>query len=89
MVKDRENLFAVFTRKDFQDLRPNGLSEFRSMLETAEHEFLPKDGPFIGGKECGLADIHAIWVIKWVFQTLEVSKEGGFGQEQFPKVHRW
>ena len=60
------------------------------MLQAAEHEFLTDGGPFIGGsKECTMADIHAIWIIKWLFQTLSLGKEPGFGKEDLPRVYRW
>ncbi|KAK5138778.1 hypothetical protein LTR32_007743 [Rachicladosporium monterosium] len=60
------------------------------MLETAEKEFLSgEEGPFIGGKECGMADLHAVWMVKWALYTIGVAKEPGFGKEAFPKVHAW
>ena len=40
-------------------LRPNALSEWRSILQTIENDFLTDDGPFFGGsQECSVADIH-------------------------------
>ncbi|KAK0873132.1 hypothetical protein LTR87_012114 [Friedmanniomyces endolithicus] len=88
--EDRRELFPIFARPDFATLRQNGLSELRSMLETAEKDFLSgEEGPFIGGKECGMADLHAIWMVKWALQTIGVAKEPGFGKEAFPKVHAW
>ncbi|QIW94690.1 hypothetical protein AMS68_000208 [Peltaster fructicola] len=90
LAKDRENLFPVFARGDFPALRANGLTEIMSMLDCAENEFLTDDGPFIGGKqECGLADIHAIWIVKWLLQTLEVAKEPGFSKKDLPRVYQW
>ncbi|KAK4997724.1 hypothetical protein LTR66_002921 [Elasticomyces elasticus] len=90
MKKDRTELFPIFARDDFASLRPNGLSELRAVLDVAENEFLGDDGPFIGGEQqVGMADVHAVWVIKWVLQTLEISKEKGFGKEDFPRVYRW
>jgi len=67
------------------------------MMETAEKEFLisssgggAEGGPFIRErKECGLADIHAIWMLKWALHTIDVAKEPGFGKQVFPKVHAW
>lgn len=86
--KDRKDLFPVFARADFASLRQNGLSELRSMIETAETEFLSGEGPFIGS-ECGLADIHAMWMIKWALKTIGVGNEPGFDQKAYPKVHAW
>ncbi|KAK3109316.1 hypothetical protein LTR53_017563 [Teratosphaeriaceae sp. CCFEE 6253] len=88
--KDRKDLFPVFARPDFATLRPNALSELRAMLHTAEHDFLAHTaGPFTNGAECSLADIHAIWMLKWALQTIGVAQEPGFGPEAFPRVHRW
>ncbi|KAK5731290.1 hypothetical protein LTR15_001229 [Elasticomyces elasticus] len=88
--KDRKEMFPVFARPDFASLRQNGLSELRSMLDTAENEFLSESqGPFIDGAECGMADIHAIWMIKWALHTIGVAKEPGFDRKAFPKVHAW
>jgi hypothetical protein len=87
--KDRENLFPVFARDDFASLRQNGLSELRSMIETAENEFI-STGPFINGEhEIAMADIHANWIIKWALHTIEVGKEPGFDATSYPKVHAW
>jgi len=81
---------AVFARKDFPTLRQNGLSELRSMMHTAETEFLSGNGPCIGGsEECTLGDIHANWMIKWALHTIDVVKEPGFDASAFPKVHKW
>ncbi|EMC97873.1 hypothetical protein BAUCODRAFT_146481 [Baudoinia panamericana UAMH 10762] len=90
LAKDRANLFPVFAREDFGTLKQNGLSELRSLLTTAENEFLGDGkGPFIDGAECGLADVHAMWMIKWALHTISVAKEPGFDEQAFPKVHRW
>ncbi|KAK5122132.1 hypothetical protein LTR85_004378 [Meristemomyces frigidus] len=87
--KDRKDLFPVFARPDFATLRQNGLSELRSMIETVEADFLSGQGPFIGGDDCGLADIHAMWMIKWALHTIGVAKEPGFDKKAYPKVHAW
>ncbi|KAK3625536.1 hypothetical protein LTR56_020340 [Elasticomyces elasticus] len=36
-----------------------------------------------------MADIHAIWMIKWALHTIGVAKEPGFDRKAFPKVHAW
>lgn len=80
----------MFAREDFPVLKANGLTEIRSMLDCAENEFLTDEAPFIGGKrEIGLADIHAIWIVKWLLQTLDVANEPGFSKSDFPRVYRW
>lgn len=88
LAKDRANLFPIFARKDFATLRQNGLSELRSLLQTAETEFLAA-GPFINGVLLTLADVHAMWMIKWALHTIGVAKEPGFEKAAFPKVHAW
>ena len=88
MAKEREDLFTVFSRPDFAELRPNALAEFRSLLDILETEMLVP-GPWIGGEKCGVADIHAIWMVKWAFQTIGLGEEPGFKKEDFPKVYAW
>jgi len=34
-------------------------------LTTVEEVFL-KNGPFIGGERLGMADVHVVWVLRWV-----------------------
>lgn len=66
------------------------MTEVRAMLETAENEFLTDEGPYLAGhRDCGLADIHAIWIIKWLLQTLKIAQEPGFGKTDLPRVYRW
>ena len=89
LAKDRKELFPVFAREDYSTLQHNANSEFRAMLATVENEFLTGDGPWIGGSEAGLADIHAVWIIKWALKTLEIGNQPGFDKQAFPKVHRW
>lgn len=89
LAKDREKLFAVFSREDFATLKPNGLAEMKCLLDVVENEFLSHGKPWIAGDRCGVADIHAIWIIKWAFETLEIGKEPGFSREDFPRVYRW
>lgn len=88
MAKEREDLFSVFSRSDFTELRPNALAEFRSLLDMLENDCLVP-GPWIGGSTCSVADVHAIWVVKWAFQTLDLGSESGFSKDDFPKVHSW
>ena len=88
MAKEREDLFSIFSRSDFAELRPNALAEFRSLLDVLESEMLVP-GPWIGGERCSVADIHAIWIVKWAFQTLNLGDEVGFKKEDFPRVYTW
>ncbi|OCT49219.1 glutathione S-transferase [Cladophialophora carrionii] len=87
-LKDRAELFSVFNRPDYKQLRPSALAEFRQTLDLVEKDFLAQ-GPWIGGEKCSIADIHASWMIKFVLQTLDVKNEPGFSERDFPKVHAW
>jgi len=87
-LKDREDLFSVFGRPDYVDLRPNSLAEFKSVLDMLENECLVP-GPWINGPKCSVADIHTIWIVKWAFQTVEICSELGFSRDDFPKVYKW
>lgn len=88
MKEDRKELFAVFSRPDYESLRPSALAEFRQMLDIVETDFIGQ-GPWIGGSQCSIADIHASWMIKMVLQTMGVEKEPGFSKQDLPKVHAW
>jgi hypothetical protein len=68
LAKDRADLFPVFAREDFGELQNSARSEFRAFLEGAEGGFLKDgEGPFVGGEqEAGMADVHAVWMVKWV-----------------------
>ena len=87
-LKDRAELFWVFNRPDYKELRPSALAEFRQMLDLVENDFLGK-GAWIGGEKCSIADIHASWMIKFALQTLDTQREPGFSAKDFPKVHAW
>lgn len=88
MRDDGAELFSVFTRPDYESLRPSALAEFRQLLDIVENDFLDQD-PWIGGPKSSIADIHASWMIKMVLQTMEVEKEPGFSRPKLPKVHTW
>ncbi|KAJ9615827.1 hypothetical protein H2200_001904 [Cladophialophora chaetospira] len=87
-LKDRSELFSVFNRSDYDELRPSALAEFRQLLDIVENDFLAA-GPWIGGEKCSIADINASWMIKFALQTLDAQSEPGFSAEDFPKVHAW
>jgi len=90
MQDDRRELFGgLFDREDYATLRPSGLAEMRDLLDTVENQFIGQGGPWINGEKVGVADIHAIWCVKWVLQMLGVDKEPGFSRDDFPKVYRW
>lgn len=89
MQKDRADLFAVFTRPDFADLKPSALAEYKQVLDMVENDFLADGGPWIHGDRCSIADIHASWMIKWAVQTLDVGSEPGFSRDDFPKFYAW
>lgn len=93
LAKDRANLFPVFAREDFGKLQPSARSEFRAFLDGAEEGFLSNTtdaAPFVGGeKEAGMADVFAVWIIKWWVETIGLAEETGHGRNLFPKVWRW
>lgn len=41
------------------------------------------------GDEVGVADIHAMWMVKWSLQTLAVGQDPAFSKEAWPRVWRW
>ena len=89
MQKDREPLFPIFSRNDYAELHVNALSEWGTLLDTIENDFLAHGQQFINGSELGVADIHAMWMVKWSLQTLAVGQDPAFSKEKWPKVWRW
>ncbi|KXT10188.1 hypothetical protein AC579_8199 [Pseudocercospora musae] len=91
-VKDRQTIFPLLTRPDLKTIRPSGLAQFQARLAEFEHQFLSQstpEAPFIGGsKEIGLADIHAIWPIRWALNDLGAKGDGGVGKDVYPKTWR-
>ena len=89
LQEDRSSLFAVFSAQNYEELRPSALAELRTLLDVIENEVLGDGRTFIGGEDLGVADLHAMWMIKWALQTMGVNKEAGFGEEDWPRVFRW
>ena len=91
LAKDRAALFPVFAREDFGILQESARSELRAFLQGAEEGFLraQEEGPFVGGSSCSLADIHAIWMVKWWIETIGLAESTGFGKKEFPRIWRW
>jgi glutathione S-transferase len=91
LAKDREALFPVFAREDFGVLQESARSELRAYWQGAEEGFLrgPADGPFVGGEEKPtMADLYAVWMVKWWFETVGVEC-AGLGKEDVPRIRRW
>ncbi|KAF7189102.1 hypothetical protein HII31_09524 [Pseudocercospora fuligena] len=88
LQNDRKDLFPLFGRADYSRLQTNAASELRSLIETVENDFLA-EGPWIAGQECGLADIHAMWMLKWAMKTLDMEKQPGLGRDDWPKFYKW
>jgi len=87
-IKDRQEIFPSLARPDIKTLRPSSLANIRGRMEIIERQFLAgSGGPFIGGSQLSLADIHVTWPIKMAL-GLGVSEEPGFGKEDFPKVYK-
>lgn len=80
---------AILSRPDFGTLRPSALGEFRAICDTVENEFLGQGGQWIGGQNVSLADVHVAWVFRWVVLVMELGKEPGFTEKEYPKFHKW
>lgn len=85
-VRDRAPIFPIVDRKDFTTLGPSGKAEFQANLDIIEKDFLANASPFIGGSKPALADIHLIWVVRWIMNDLGVGKVSGSGKDRFPKI---
>jgi glutathione S-transferase len=76
--KDRASIFPIIAKPELlKSLEPTALAELKSRLATVEDVFLA-DGPYIGGDKISVADVHVIWVIRWVLTgktTIEQSWE--------------
>lgn len=79
-------------RPDYKTLRPSGIADLQSRMHYLEHTVL-RDTPYIGGNELSLADIHAIWGVRWDLYDanqptpgLGNGDEPGVGKDRFPKV---
>jgi glutathione S-transferase len=65
-VEDRASIFPLIAKPELiKSLEPTALSGLKSRLATVEDVFLA-DGPYIGGDKISVADVHVIWVIRWV-----------------------
>ena len=72
-VKDRESIFPIIGKAEvLKSLEPIALAELKSRLRTVEEVFL-RDGPFIGGQKLSMADVHVVWVLRWVLQGMFVA----------------
>ena len=86
-VKDRQTIFPIVTRPDYKELKPSGIAELQSRLSFVENVLLAK-GPYVGGKQLSVADIHIIWGIRWVLNDLGAKNEKGLGKDDFPKIYK-
>lgn len=93
LQSDRRDLFAAFNHPDYASLRPSALAELKHYLDIVENDFLSHGKRFINGDEIGLADLHAMWMIKWALQTdalgIGYGKQKGFDKSDFPRVYAW
>ena len=83
-VKDRQTVFPILARSDYKQLRPSGVAALKSRLEFLEKKVLAKY-PHISGGKLGVADVHALWGLRWGLRDLGAEKEPGFGKDVFPK----
>jgi glutathione S-transferase len=84
-VRDRESIFPIIGKREvLKSLEPVALAELRSRLRTVEEVFLA-DGPYIGGEKLSMADVHVVWVLRWVLQGMlllgleDLSRDGEYG----------
>lgn len=93
LITERKDLFPVFGKDNYAQLRPSTIAELRSFLQMIEHDFLSEatdDAPFIFGAKPGVADVHAIWIPRFAIETLNYAEdEKGFDKASLPKLHRW
>ena len=69
-VKDRESIFPIIGKAGvLKSLEPIALAELKSRLKIVEEVFL-RDGPYIGGERLSMADVHVVWVLRWVLQGM-------------------
>lgn len=83
-VKDRQTIFPILKRSDYKLLRPSGVAALKSRLEFLEKKVLSKF-PHVSGGKLGVADVHALWGLRWGLRDLGAQKEPGLGKEVFPK----
>jgi glutathione S-transferase len=60
-------------------------------LQGAEEGFLhgKGEGPFVAGEsKPSMADVYAIWMVKWWIETVGV-EVAGLGKDELPRIWRW
>ncbi len=89
-IKDRLTIFPELANPKYAELRPSGLAEMKAKFQLIEDHFLgSSSGTFISGETFGLADLHAGWAVGWALKAIGLSKEPGFSQKDFPRIHQW
>lgn len=93
LQSDRKDLFAAFNHPNYASLRPSALAELKQFLTFVEDDFLGHGKRYINGDRIGIADLHAMWMIKWALETdalgIGHGKEKGFDRSDFPRVYDW
>lgn len=93
LIAERKDLFPVFGKKNYKELRPSAITELRGFCQMIENDFLSEatdDAPFIFGAKPGVADVHVAWIPMFSLNTLNYAKdEPGFDEASLPKLHRW
>ncbi|EME41146.1 hypothetical protein DOTSEDRAFT_46216 [Dothistroma septosporum NZE10] len=88
--KDRSAInFMSIQRPDLKSARPSSIAQFRGRLKQIEEQFFLSGGPFINGANISLADIEAVWPVRWAFKYLGLDKEAGLGKDKFPRTWKW
>ncbi|GAB4824738.1 hypothetical protein Ancab_040318 [Ancistrocladus abbreviatus] len=63
--------------------------ELHGMFALLEKELKRKGGKYFGGKDLGLLDICALYVVGWPEPMEKASKREIFPKEKFPVLHAW
>ena len=87
-------IYPILGRSDYKNLWSSGIADLQSRMDLLENTALA-NGTYIGGSKLSVADIHAIWGVRWALYGgesqppgLGAQKEKGVGKEDFPKVWR-
>lgn len=91
-VKDRTELWGRDWQKNHQDkLRPDAIVALRNNFDFIEQMVLADGRKWVlGGDNPGLADIHAAWILQWLYFDIPGAlPENLFSKETHPKTIAW
>jgi glutathione S-transferase len=90
-LADRVHVFRVLGTPEFKsgELRPQGLTELRSIFTRFEQQSLGQGKKFICGDEPTLQDAHVAWAVRFVLMSVGLGKEPGFGKDDMLVLYDW